>query len=120
MTSYAASYALVDSGTSLFFLNQNLYDQIVTQYFQGCNLYSSYIQCPCNMVSAYPNFTFYFEGAKTYIYNSNYTVGCNAMFGPISDVGGILLGDTFMRNYIVTFDKEHSQMGFKGYLSALT
>jgi len=36
MTSYAADYALVDSGTSLFYLNQKLYDQIISQYFQGC------------------------------------------------------------------------------------
>jgi hypothetical protein len=120
MTGYSASYAIVDSGTSLFFLNQYLYDQITNQYFQGCNIYSSSIQCPCSMTSSFPNFTFYFQGAKTYIYNTNYTIGCSAMFGPISDLGGILLGDTFMRNYIVTFDKGNSQVGFKGYSVWLT
>ena len=117
LTSYASGYTLVDSGTSLFFFNQNLYDQIISQFFQGCNTSSSYVQCPCSMISSFPNFTFYFQGAKAYIYNSNYTSGCNAMFGPIADLGGILLGDTFMRNYIITFDKTNSQVGFKGYLS---
>jgi len=105
MTGYAAIYAIVDSGTSLFFFNQYLYDQVISQYFQGCNTYTNYVSCPCSMTSSFPNFTFYFQGIKTYIYNTNYTIGCNAMFGPISDLSGILLGDTFMRNYVVTFDK---------------
>lgn len=111
LSSYASSNAIIDSGTSLFFLNEALFNQIVNLYFQGCSVSSSAIVCPCDYT--FPNFTLYFAGIKVYIYADNYTSGCTAMFG-VMNGGGILLGDIFMRNYIVTYDKQGGRLGFKG------
>ena len=61
-----------------------------------------------------PNFTFDFQGVKVYIFANNYTVNCVAQFGQLQGSGGILLGDTFLRNYVVTYDKQNSQMSFLG------
>lgn len=61
-----------------------------------------------------PTFTFYYQGIKTYLYPQNYTLNCLALMGAMSGLSGILLGDVFIRNYIVTFDKSNSQLGFKG------
>lgn len=63
-----------------------------------------------------------FEGIETYIEPSQYAAQlslsiCTYNFGTLSSVGNILLlGDIFFQGYIITFDKIHSQIGFKGNL----
>jgi hypothetical protein len=122
MTSFAANIAIIDSGTSLFYLNQALFNNIVTQFFQQCNNALSTPECPCSI--NWPTLAFMFTGIETYIYPSQYVESltnsiCTYNFGTLGTVQQILLGDTFFRGYIITFDKINSQIGFKGDLGVV-
>ena len=54
MTSYAANVAVIDSGTSYFYVNQELYSNILNNFFTDCNQISSLIICSCSSVSSWP------------------------------------------------------------------
>ena len=48
-------------------------------------------------------------------YTSNLNNGyCQATFSYLSSVNSIILGDTFFRKYIISFDKINSRIGFYG------
>lgn len=48
-------------------------------------------------------------------YTSNLNNGfCQATFSYLSSVNSILLGDTFFRKYVISFDKINSRIGFYG------
>jgi hypothetical protein len=122
MTSSCANAAVIDSGTSYFYLNAELFNRVVANFFQNCNNNISPPQCLCSSTPSWPTFSFLFEGMQMYIHPSQYarpvpfTNGiCTYDFGTLSDVGSILLlGDIFFQQYIVTFNKLTSQVGFKG------
>lgn len=72
LTSFSSSNAVIDSGTSLFYLNTNLFQQIKSKYLNNC----SYIQaegmflCPCSV--EVPSFSFVFPGVQVYLPSSAY------------------------------------------------
>lgn len=115
-TIYQSSNIIIDSGTSLFYLNDDLFSALYTQFFQGCNVTDKYLSCACGSYIS-PVFAIYLQGIKVYIYPKNYTTQflgiCRLEFG-MSKNNYILLGDTFFRNYIITFDKQNAQIGFSG------
>ena len=122
LTSSAASIAIIDSGTSYFYLNQQLFNSIINNFFQGCDNSLSTPECMCSDTANWPVFSFIFEGIEVYIQPSQYvgqlsTTICTYNFGTLSTVSEILLGDIFFQGYIVTFDKLNSQLGFKGDLA---
>jgi len=119
MTSYAANVAVIDSGTSYFYVNDQLYNQILSQpYFSNsnCEILDNTPYCYCSAANNWPTFAFNFNSVEVYIYPSQYTAQsdgiCYPMFGSISGFSQILLGDIFFRGYIITFDKLNSQIGF--------
>jgi hypothetical protein len=64
-TSIASDSAIIDSGTSIFYLNQDLYSAVVQQFFTGPGCTqdtngNSY--CPCNSNTSWPNMSFMFIG----------------------------------------------------------
>lgn len=123
MTRYAAKVAIIDSGTSYFYLNQNLFNKIISSYFSDCNNNLSPAQCPCSSVARWPTFTFMFEGIETYIqpnqYTTNNTQSCTYNFGTLQTVSEVLLGDIFFQGYTITFNKLTSTIGFSGNLGYL-
>lgn len=62
MTSLAANVAVIDSGTSYFYLNADLFNNIVNNFFSDCNNGLSTPECPCSSVSNWPTFAFMFDG----------------------------------------------------------
>jgi len=58
MTSISATIAIIDSGTSYFYLNSNLFNSIITNFFSMCNNNVNTPICPCG--SNYPTFSFMF------------------------------------------------------------
>lgn len=123
MTSLAANTAIIDSGTSYFYVNQQLFENIINNFFQDCNNNADTPECPCSSTKNWPTFSFLFEGIQTYIYPQQYIgqtlTGCTYNFGTLSTVSQILLGDIFFSGYIITFDKPQSKIGFKGDLTLI-
>jgi hypothetical protein len=111
MTTSSADVAVIDSGTSYFYLNANLFNNVVNNFFQSCDNTLSTPECPCSSTSSWPTFAFIFEGIEVFIQPSQYvgpltTTMCTYNFGTLSTVGSIvLLGDIFFQGYIVTFNK---------------
>jgi hypothetical protein len=56
MTSSAANVAVIDSGTSYFYMNQNLFTNIVNQFFTNCDNAAANPICYCNETSNWPKF----------------------------------------------------------------
>lgn len=74
MTQYAENVAIIDSGTSLFYLNPNLYNAIVNQYLLGCNATSlGYFSCECNAITM-PSLIFMFSEVQVQLNSSSYVV----------------------------------------------
>ena len=48
LTSYSVSYAVIDSGTSLFYLNPGLYNQIVAEYLSPWGILFGTYYCRCD------------------------------------------------------------------------
>lgn len=123
MTSSAADNAVIDSGTSFFYLNPDLYSSVVSQFFSNCQNVGGSPVCSCSGTN-WPTFAFAFYGVEVYIEPDQYKQVisndvCTFLFGSISSISEILLGDIFFRSYIITFDKENSQIGFSGNTQAL-
>ena len=88
---------MIDSGTSIFLLNQLLYDAITQQFFlnnPSCSIQNGVNVCQCNQTSTWPNFTFIFKGVEVYISVEDYLYVysfpdgsklCNANFGAKSE-----------------------------------
>lgn len=57
-TSSAANTAIIDSGTTLFYLNSNLYNAIILNFFTvNCSVkISGTAYCPCNQTQSWPTF----------------------------------------------------------------
>ena len=125
MTSSSADVAVIDSGTSYFYLNAALFNNIISDFFGNCDNNASPPQCPCSSTPNWPTFSFIFEGIQAYIQPSQYTQQltktiCTYNFGTLGTVGSILLlGDIFFQQYIITFNKLSSQIGFKGNLGPI-
>lgn len=121
LTSSSASVAIIDSGTSYFYLNSKLYNSIISNFFSNCNLTANPPLCPCQ--EEYPTFGFMFQGIEVYIepsqYMSKYNSRCTYLFNTMSTVSSILLGDIFFRNYIITFDKLNKRLGFVGNIGLI-
>ena len=120
MTAVSSSLAIIDSGTSYFYLNSQLFEHIKSTFFSDCitNVQNVPV-CSCNSAANWPTFAFNFTNVEVYIEPEDYTFNggnnlCTYLFGTISGFDQILLGDIFFRNYIVTFDKTTSQIGFAG------
>jgi hypothetical protein len=65
-----------------------------------------------------------FEGIEVYIDQYSYmsqvsASQCTYLFGVLSTVQNILLGDIFFRQYVITFDKLNQQIGFYGNINFL-
>lgn len=119
MTSFSSHLAVIDSGTSYFYLNTNLFNNVISNFFSDCTLVSNVTSCPCTSTPNWPTFAFNFTNVEVFIEPADYTINvsagvCSYLFGSISTVSEILLGDIFFRNYIITFDKPNSQIGFSG------
>lgn len=67
MSSYAANVAVIDSGTSYFYVNQELYSNILSNFFSSCNIFSTIVICSCSSVSNWPEFAFTFNGVQVFI-----------------------------------------------------
>lgn len=121
LTSQAATYAVIDSGTSLSVLNTGFYDKVVQQFFSTAECFndqnnSNMRTCYCN--NTWPDFVFNFSStsslnlsASLYKQPATQPGYCYANLQYQSDPQ-IILGDIFFRAYIVTFDRINNQMGF--------
>lgn len=76
LTQYASNIAIIDSGTSLFYLNTDLFNQFQTLYLQSCQNSTSYYLCNCSR-KAMPIFKFLFPGVQVQIGVADYVVSLN-------------------------------------------
>ena len=121
MTSYAENTAVIDSGTSLFYLNPTLYNQFVQQYLQSCkNTSNSYFLCNCKS-NPMPTLKFMFPGVQVTLPSSSYEIpvgfngNCQVYINTLSTTSTILLlGDTLFHTNIITFNKNEGTVGFCG------
>ena len=114
-TSSAESVAVIDSGTSLFYLNPALAQALIDEYMntKWCKLGTSGgFYCECFAINnSMPNLYFMFPGVQVTIPPSAYIshIGngvCFVMFLTLSTTSDqVLLGDTLFHQYAVTFDK---------------
>jgi hypothetical protein len=58
MTAQSANVAVVDSGTSYFYLNADLFNSVVANFFQSCDNSLSTPECPCSAAANWPTFSF--------------------------------------------------------------
>lgn len=67
MSDSAASIVVIDSGTSLLALNQQLYNSIIQTFFSGpnCQQQSGSVYCYCN--ATWPTMTFMFNELSIYV-----------------------------------------------------
>lgn len=74
LTSLAPSTAVIDSGTSLFYLTPQLTSSFITQFLPPslCNFTSGLNICNCSILPSLPNLTFIFTGAAVSIGAQNY------------------------------------------------
>jgi hypothetical protein len=128
MSSLSSSVAVIDSGTSYFYVNADLFNQIVNTFFSNCNNTAPTPICPCSSVASWPEFAFLFDGIQVYIqalqyavYLDSFMTQCTYNFGTLSTVANqLLLGDTFFQSYDITFNKLTQQVGFSGNVDNLT
>jgi hypothetical protein len=91
MTDSAAQNAVIDSGTSYFYLNPTLFNSVVNQFFSDCIQISGVPTCSCSNTNNWPTFEFSFEGVQVSIEASQYTQNissgiCTYLFGSISGI----------------------------------
>ncbi len=116
-TSSAPNNVVVDSGTSLFTLNTPLYNAIIQQFFStpDCFVQNGYTTCNCNDIFPSLNFTLA-NSVKVSIpgtaYQFNNGDGTCTVYIQSQSQSQIVLGDTFMRGYVITFDRIHNRIGF--------
>ncbi len=73
--------------------------------------------CYCN--GTWPTLAFMFIGVEVYVPGSGYKnpVGggfCQVEIQTLPTVSQIILGDTFLRGYIISFDRLNTRVGFYG------
>lgn len=107
----AASTMILDSATDLIYFNNKLYNQLDRDYFSDCHNNI----CPCD--ASYPDLTFVLDGVEVTIRSLNYMRitrdGCYLLLGKAQyEDSPILVGSALMKEYVVTFDKEGSRLGF--------
>lgn len=120
-TAYSAMSAVIDSGTSWFYLNQGLFNQIQSTYLTNCylNIFGTYI-CPCT--DEMPVFKIMFEGIQIeldpqfYVFNvsdESNNNKCQVQLGG-QNMTFLLLGDTAFMEYTYTFSKTNGNVGILG------
>jgi hypothetical protein len=77
----AAKTAIIDSGTTLFYLNQDLYDAISAAYLSECYKVEEVFVCDCELESSMPKLTFMFNGVEVFLQPSDYFVPLNQSDG---------------------------------------
>ncbi|KAM3143457.1 hypothetical protein pb186bvf_004518 [Paramecium bursaria] len=116
-------FALVDSGTSVIYLDLQSYTKAIGLLKNVCQDLSArgYI-CPCNPTENqkkfYPNITIFIEEGlifeipyQYYLNKISYQDMCSLGLSG-NALPFMILGDVFMRNFIVTYDKENNKIGF--------
>ena len=64
MTDYAADLAVIDSGTSYFYLNPSLFQNVINTFFSDCINVGGTPHCPCRSSQNWPVFTISLEGVQ--------------------------------------------------------
>jgi len=77
MSELAANVAVIDSGTSYFYLNTELFNEIISQFFQKCDNYLKVPICLCKDTVNWPAFSFLFDGIEVYIQPNQYIGNIN-------------------------------------------
>jgi len=122
--------AIVDSGTTLTLLPQNVYSSLQS-YFQTYyyylplvtgseTLFEGYCFLSSTSIGQFPTIYFLFNGVtvpmgpQNYIYQTLDTQGRTAycLGIEVSSDGNTILGDTFMRGQYVVFDQQNNRVGF--------
>ncbi|KAL4455334.1 hypothetical protein ABPG74_012486 [Tetrahymena malaccensis] len=116
---------LVDSGTSLIYLSSGIIDAIFnssSKFYttQGLYVLSDCIGCLCKEINNLPVIEFYSRGALIRLPPSQYMVAISQIQACVLSIqdsslfGFNLLGDSFMRQLVVTYNKEDNEMTFYG------
>lgn len=121
LTSYAAETAIIDSGTSLFYLNPPLAQAFISSYLPSnlCNFTDGLNICNCSILSSLPNLTFIFPGVAVSLTPADYVQCFNCtcyvhIYQVDASPAEVLLGDTLFNKYNITFSKQSSKIGFMG------
>ena len=61
MTNSAADLAVIDSGTSYFYLNPYLYGNVTEKFFSNCQTVQNIPVCTCSSTANWPTFAFTFR-----------------------------------------------------------
>lgn len=78
LTSYSVDKAVIDSGTTLFYLNPVLYDKIYISYFSSsCKRKFGATVCPCSLMESIPPIKIMFTGTAVEIYPQDYFLSIN-------------------------------------------
>ncbi|KRX07541.1 Aspartic peptidase domain [Pseudocohnilembus persalinus] len=118
--------ALVDSGTSLIVFSYNMLVKVVREiYYEAGINFRSDLTFQCADIEKLPDLYFYTQQYRfiltpeDYTYDNLYKDGKTCLIGMqyLDGLGeggmpDLILGDVFMRNYVVTFDKQNQSMGF--------
>ncbi|CAD8158927.1 unnamed protein product [Paramecium pentaurelia] len=126
MSSGKIKEALIDSGTSLLYLPENVVISIYQELIlNNCRLLDGNVFCPCliprNQVDNYPKIKFYLEGIILELDINDYMLLdfqyqglCYIGIEIESQMNLMIFGDIVMRKYIIVFDKQSNNIGFKG------
>ena len=74
LSSYAAPISVIDSGTTLFYLNPSLYNQIKNKYLSSCFFFNQITDCACSIQDSLPTLKFLFNGVEVSIFPKDYFV----------------------------------------------
>ena len=66
MTSISSNLAVIDSGTSYFYLNTQLFNSIVSTFFSQCITVNNVPICDCD-ISNWPTFAINFTNVEVFI-----------------------------------------------------
>eukprot|EP00827_Trimyema_finlayi_P004774 TRINITY_DN486_c0_g1_i6.p1 TRINITY_DN486_c0_g1~~TRINITY_DN486_c0_g1_i6.p1 ORF type:complete len:427 (-),score=179.41 TRINITY_DN486_c0_g1_i6:109-1389(-) len=118
------SNAVIDSGSSISMININAYEHVKSAVKNNANCHHEGLltyYCTCSSYNELPEVTFEHENGLSQftIKPEDYLIRveessefCMVGWMPItSQIPFILLGDTFMRNFFVAYDKSHGQYG---------
>lgn len=123
------SITIVDSGTTFIYVPSDLYDEMTSILYNNYSMDPTFFvgsngQIPCWTGSylSLPDITLTFpaSGGGSFpltLTPSMYMVACDAgghafAFGPSPGISMVILGDAFMMNFNVIFDRANSQVGF--------
>ncbi|EAS04691.2 eukaryotic aspartyl protease (macronuclear) [Tetrahymena thermophila SB210] len=122
--SLSSQDGLVDSGTSLIYLSNGVISAIVnssskfSSRLQGAYSLDNCAGCLCQEINFLPVIEFYSRGALILLppsqYMMVYSQYCILSIQDSSQFGFNLLGDAFMRQLVVTYNKQDNEMTFYG------